>query len=528
MKWFGLIASSFIFVSLACSSSAQTTAARTTEEEGLKLFHQGRFEQALIMFKEAHRIAPGNATIENLLGITETELGHVDEACKHYRDAIRLDPSQAAPHRNLGFNLLNQKDYADAEPELHEASRLDPTDTFAHYYLVLVALATGRDTDAMDQASRAGDLLDNEPETSARLIEAEIRIGRVDAASTLIERMEKANQLSAAEEYSIAASLSRNGHTHESAHCFRRITLLDPSWESRYNLALALLYDGQYVEASTQLAALHTERPASADTLMFLGSAFELQNKMPEALKAYQAAFAADPSNPDRMLDYTRLLMDTDRYDEAIQAVQTGIGVSYAKAPLQLRLGAVEMLKANYPAAREAFQEALAADPQLDAAYVGLAQTYARQANDAEAIRILEAARTKRPDSYSLEYYFGLLASRLGREQEAITALERAGQLEPKSFDPFYELGKLYMSQQDWPRARQALEYVVGLNPKFQPAHYQLSHVYGHLGLKAKAAEEEQRTRMLVDSQRDEAVRKQRERAVSFQPNTSEAPSPQP
>ena len=47
-------------------------------------------------------------------------------------------------------------------------------------------------------------------------------------------------------------------------------------------------------------------------------------------------------------------------------------------------------------------------------AYVGLAQTYARQGNDTEAIRILEAARSKSPGRYLLEYYFGLLASRLG------------------------------------------------------------------------------------------------------------------
>ena len=58
---------------------------------------------------------------------------------------------------------------------------------------------------------------------------------------------------------------------------------------------------------------------------MFLGSAFEMQEKMPEALEAYRAAAVADPSNPDRTLDYTRLLMDMDRYDEAIQFIQSGM-----------------------------------------------------------------------------------------------------------------------------------------------------------------------------------------------------------
>jgi tetratricopeptide (TPR) repeat protein len=228
------------------------------------------------------------------------------------------------------------------------------------------------------------------------------------------------------------------------------------------------------------------------------------------------------------MLDYTRLLMDTDRYDEAIQVVQIGLGETSVTAPLQLRLGALEMVKGNYAGARDAFRSALATDPQLDVAYVGLAETYSRQANDAEAIHILQAARDKLPGHYLPEYYFGLLASRLGREQEAMLALEKASQLKPDSPDPYFELGKLYGSQQDWPLARMALEHVIELNPQFAPAHYQLSRVYERLGLRAKAEEEARKTRTLVDAQRDEALRKQRERGTSFQPQTASTTSPRP
>jgi len=193
-----------------------------------------------------------------------------------------------------------------------------------------------------------------------------------------------------------------------------------------------------------------------------------------------------------------------------------------------LRLGAVEMNKNNYDAARDAFRAALAADPQLDAAYVGIAQTYAREANDVEAIRILEAARQKLPGHYLLEYYFGLLASRMGRKQEAILALEKAVQLEPNSPDPSYELGKLYAVEQNWPQARLALEHVIELNPKSSSAHYQLSRVYAHLGLSSKAEQEARQTHALLDAQRDQALREQRERAASFQPPAPATASPQP
>jgi tetratricopeptide (TPR) repeat protein len=496
-------------------------------EEGVKLIREGRFDQARVKLEEAHRLAPGNAVIENLLGITETKLGNIDEANRDYRNAIRIQPSLAAAHKNLGFNLLTARDFSNAEPELREALRLDPGDEFVHYYLALLALGTGHDAEALGQASHAASLIENDPDADAGLVEAEIRLGHSDAALSRITSMETANQLSSAREYPIAVLLTQHSYYHQALHCFQRIASIDPSWENRYNLALAMLYDQQPAEAATLLAALHAERPAHADTLMFLGSAFEMQQKMPEALEAYRAALIADPSNPDRTLDYTRLLMDMDRYDEAIQIVQAGVGDTSSTA-LRLRLGAVEMIKGDYPAARDAFHTALAADPTLDAAYVGLAQTEARQGSDVNAIHILEEARHTLPNHYPLEYYFGLLASRMGREQEAIVAFENATRLQPSSPDPFFELGKVYSSQQNWLQAQKALERVIELNSQFVPAHYQLSRVYSHLGLSSKAESEVQQTRTLVDTQRDQALRKQRERGASFQPRTDAAPSPLP
>lgn len=512
-------------VVLFLASVSSLTAQNGALNDGVRLIREGHFDQALPRLEEAHRLAPRDATIENLLGITETQLHHPGKAAIHYRSAIRLDPSQAAPHRNLGFNLLTTKQYGSAEPELREALRLDPDDPFVHYYLFLLAIATDHDADALEQASHAGNLIENDPEAGVGLIEAEIRLGRVDDASSRIKKMETDNQLTPVREYAIAVLLSRHAFYGQAVGCFQRIASADPSWESRYNLALALLYDGQFAEASKLLSTLHTERPSNADALMFLGSAFEMQEKMPEALDAYRAAAIADPSNPDRTLDYTRLLMDMDRYDEAIQFIQSPLTDTASTSPVKLRLGAVEMIKGDYAAARDAFNAALADNPELDAGYVGLAQTYARQSNDTEAIKILEAARSKRPGRYLLEYYFGLLASRLGREKEAIAALERAAQLEPNSPDPSFELGKLYASKQEWPDARKAFEHVVSLNSKFAPAHYQLSQVYAHLGLHAESQREAQQTKNLVNAQREEVLRKQRERAGSFQPQKAATPS---
>lgn len=493
-------------------------------DAGVQLLREGKYDQALEKLEQAHSAAPRNPVIENLLGITATKLNRIDAANDYYRNAIQLDPSMAAPHRNLGFNLLMAKNYAKAEPELREASRLDARDPFGHYYLMLLALATKRDAEALDEASRAGNLVDTDADVAAQLVEAEIRTKHANDALADIERLEKADQLPLSREYQFAVLFAQQGFYSQAAHCFQRIASVEPSWQNRYNLALAFLYANHPEQASSLLAALHKDKPQNADILMYLGAAYEMLQQMPKALDAYRAALAADPFNPDRMLDYTRLLMDTDRYDEAIQAIQRGLADTNATAPLQLRLGAIEMAKTNYPAARQAFRAALAVDPNLDVAYVGLAETYSREANDTEAIRILGKARQKLPGRYLLEFYFGLVASRLGRDDEAADALHAAARLKPLSPGPFFELGKLYESQQKWDQARAALERVVELRPQLAPAHFQLSRVYVHLDMKGKAEQEAQRTRVLIDAQRNQVLRRQLERGASFQPQATDAP----
>src|ERR1700684_4183661 len=103
-------------------------------QRGLELFRQEKYEAALQQFEEARRLQPGNASIDNFIGITETKLGRMDAANQDYETAIRIDPKLAGPHTNLGFNYLNNKQYQLAEKQLRGALALDSADPSTHYY----------------------------------------------------------------------------------------------------------------------------------------------------------------------------------------------------------------------------------------------------------------------------------------------------------------------------------------------------------------------------------------------------------
>src|ERR1035438_5532803 len=120
MKWRWMIASPLVFVALALSLSAQPTAL----DEGVRLFREGRFDQALVKLEEAHRIAPRNATVENLLGITETRLGHSNEACNHYRNGHRQLAREAqAASRHGARTRADARRRDDSRRGMHECVR---------------------------------------------------------------------------------------------------------------------------------------------------------------------------------------------------------------------------------------------------------------------------------------------------------------------------------------------------------------------------------------------------------------------
>src|ERR1700757_1573112 len=123
-------------------------------------------------------------------------------------------------------------------------------------------------------------------------------------------------------------------------------------------------------------------------------------------IDTYQKAIGADPINPDRYLDCTRLLIDLDRYSEATSIIEHGITLVPDDYPLTIRLGAIAMMQGNREKARDTYRKAIAEHPTLALGHVALAQTYMKEGNDQQALKILTEARSIVPRDFALEYVF--------------------------------------------------------------------------------------------------------------------------
>ena len=508
-----------ILVTLGLCLAGRAFGQTSSVQEGFRLFEQGQYEAALREFEDANRARPNNPALENIIGVTYSKLGRIDQADAHYREAIHLNPKLASPHKNLGFNYLGEKRYGEAEKQLKIALELDASDQFAHYYLGMVYLADARDKDAVEQLNGVPSLLDNDPDTAFQFVMACLRVDRSSEAEASLARLERRSTLSAQQQYQLAVLFSDERMYAEALDRFERLDRMNPrSGANQFNLAVAYLNAQKPDEAIRTLEHLRAEHPDDAATLSLLGLAYENAQKVPQALDAYRRALTSEPRNPDRYLDYTRLLMDLNRLDESAQVILRGLNAVNDKYPLYIRLGSIELQRGDFAEARKSFRAAVDLHPEMGLAYVAMAKSYLLEGNNAQAEAILIDARRKIAEDFMLDYFYGLTLERLAKDREAVDVLESAIRLNQNVPEPHYELGKAYLALGRLDQARGEFERVIQLAPEHANAHYQLSRLYAKLGDSQRAREMANETKRLKQGQLDEAIEIQRTRLGQFQP----------
>ena len=100
--------------------------AGTAYEDGVRLFGEGRYEQALVSFKKARQDGRGDARLDYNLGSTYYRLGRFGEAAQAFMRAARAAEYSALAHYNLGLVAVHQDRSSQAGEWFRQA--LDETD----------------------------------------------------------------------------------------------------------------------------------------------------------------------------------------------------------------------------------------------------------------------------------------------------------------------------------------------------------------------------------------------------------------
>jgi len=302
---------------------------------------------------------------------------------------------------------------------------------------------------------------------------------------------------------------------------FESAIRLDPlSWQSHYDLGIALLSIGNPRHAAQELQTASRLKPGSPQILLPLGASLNALNQQDEAINAFKAVLKLDPKSVVALDGLTKALIAEKRYAAAIAALQNAppdevlqlnLAVAYSKnnnldealktvlaickehpsyAQAQFNLGVVYTQQERYSEAAQAFQEALRLDPSDDLNCLTYVKTLVVLGQFDTAAPIIRDYLRRRPHDFDALYFTGLVEKGLGNNADAEKDLHLAVAIDPNHFDARYNLGYVLAHLGRPAEAKVQLEAALKLSPESSKARFQLAAVLRALGLKDEASQE--------------------------------------
>ena len=145
------------------------------------------------------------------------------------------------------------------------------------------------------------------------------------------------------------------------------------------------------------------------------------------------------------------------------------------------------------------FEKAIAINPKLTIAYLGVGSIHKKRGNLTEAERAYSQAATVEPTNFDAQYNDGLVLQLLNRITEAVRAYLRALAIKPDSFDGNLNLATAYLQLGEAGPALTYAQRAVKLDGKNGPARVNLGAIYAALGDNDNAVVEYQQAAELMD-----------------------------
>ena len=328
-----------------------------------------------------------------------------------------LDEAQAALDRN---------DYEAAIPPLQKFIAEKPDVAFAHFQLAYAYTALKRPDDARQEYERSIALDPKMPEAQLNL--GVLLLERQPAAA--VAALRRAVELLPSESrprYLLGLAQERSGDFSGAAESFAGATRLDPKeLDSLTRLGQVLLRLGKSADAEGKFRAALELQPNSPEALQGLAQSLD-QQKKPQAVDAYRNYLAAEPDDKAARSRLVRLLVEQQKYDEAVaENAKDNAGQPATVDDLKLRAD-IEINQKKLDEAITTLRRAIALAPNDAQLHGGLGRIYLEKRQFADAEKELKAALEL--DRNNLAYWKDLSSTYYlaGNCQAALAALDVIG-----------------------------------------------------------------------------------------------------
>ncbi len=252
------------------------------------------------------------------------------------------------------------------------------------------------------------------------------------------------------------------------------LTILEPYLEEHPGDALALHVAGECyqqlgkrrkaLEAFRRASQMNFERPLA---LARMGTALMLLNRLDEAEAACRQALELDSKCMNAYITLGWIRAKQDQEEEAMALFQRVVDESRgtADAPAYMSIGKFYLARGKTEQARQAFEKALAIDPNIRGAMAALASLTQSEKDEDAMLERLRASVTEKPMPDTL-LKLGQLEAKKGSHVAAERAFRRVLALQSENAEAYHELARALQQQGKVNEALIALRESLRLRPR--------------------------------------------------------------
>ncbi|MBV8866012.1 MAG: tetratricopeptide repeat protein [Acidobacteriaceae bacterium] len=457
-------------------------------EENLKpatlALQQSDPAKALALLDPLRSDCAQSSAFYELLGLASELSGKAPAAEKALRTAVSLNSKSSRLLTELGATYLRNGKAAEAMKVLDQALALDPSDIAAVKYAIGAAVQLENWRRAADLFRQIGAetnpaALQQEPVLVLWFAQTMIGTNQSNRIDFLLSPQQKL--MSPSLLFSLGTLFAQHQMYQRAIEYLRKVPPESADDALYFNLGLCYSHLQKLDEARRCYFEAVDKHPEHVDAYLHVGLDYAASGDTRMAIPWLFRAHALGATRADISYALAEQLIRLEYFNTAKELLVQAKGSNSREALLVVADGDLKRAQNDTAGAMDSYQKALAEQPGLTPALVGVARLNISQGKDGEARKFLSAALARNPADPIANGELGLLDAHEGNWESALLHLQQAWAEDRSNPEIAFELARTYRHKD---RPLESLQLLTSLNPAMRESstfHFELAQLYAQL-----------------------------------------------
>ena len=448
------------------------------QERGRAYFDEGKYQEALIEFKNVVQLDPKNAKAYHQLALIHLKLGGMPDLRSAFGElskAVELDPSIHDAQLKLGeFYLLSQQPQ-EAKKRAEVVLASSPQDPKGHLLRGRSLIVEKEFEEGIQELKKSLELDPANEQVYIDLARAYLALKKPVEADAILDQglQQKADSttliLAKGDFYLL------QGKPAEAEAQYRSALELEPENDG-LTVKVAKYYQAsqQWKEAEEVYQRLATRKPANEIPQILLGDFYTFMGDGAKALSHFQKGVEINTKSDQARYALINFHLDNRQWDEGEKLLTPVLAAKSKDLVPKVFEARLLLGRGKVDDAIPLFQKVLKDEPSQAMAHQYLGLAFVAKNDTAQAIRELTEAQKLAPQDRGVRKALAVARMAEGSYTMAIEEAQMAIRLNPRDVQAVHILGEAYFRQKEVGLAKKVYQEIVKQIPQDPLAHYQL------------------------------------------------------